>query len=266
MFHRFSWTSTSARRNSVTEEYEPLQPYFLLSAMKTLECASFGDVGANVGAYSVLASQVPSLTKIVAFEANKKVADELDQNLRLNSVEAEVRREAVSNEVGTVEFGIVSEFAGTSGIASTSRGDIEYSRRESVAANTLDQALKDAPYPIGLKIDVEGHEEHVLLGAQKILSGGGVIIQIENYGERLAQIFNDLGYRMLAEIGPDQYFTNDPSIDARQIFEAAARELIASNHENKRITLRCAGIGIELSGKPYQTVKRIAEKLLKSRL
>jgi predicted RNA methylase len=83
MYHRFSWTSVSHRRNGISAEYEPLQPYFLLALIEQAGCRTFADVGANIGAYSVLASQAASIEHLVAFEANPAAAGEVRRNLAL---------------------------------------------------------------------------------------------------------------------------------------------------------------------------------------
>lgn len=254
------------RRNSITEEYEPLQPYYLLAAMKAARCASFADVGANIGVYSIFASQVDTVGKIIAFEANPSVANEMALNLELNSVDAEIRLEAVSDSEGEIDFGIVSKYAGNSGVASTSRGKATYTRTAKTRTVTLNDALKEVEFPLAIKIDVEGHEPNVIAGADELLKRGECIVQIEDYDGTLTATFERLGYRLLTQIGPDFYFTNHSDLDALLLFEEATRMLIESNHENKRVTVRRGGIGLELSGRPYRLVKQVAEKLMRSRL
>lgn len=266
MFHRFQWTGVSSRRNSITEEYEPLQPFFLIATMERLGCNSFVDVGANIGAYSLFASQVASIDRIVAFEANPDVAEELRANLSANGIAGDVREVAVSDTPGEIEFGIVSRYAGNSGVAATAHADTQYARTVKVAAVKLDDALAGLPYPAAIKVDVEGHEAEVLGGAHSALTGGKCIVQIENYADTLTPVFAELGYRRLATIGPDQYFTNNDALDAAELFEESARLLIASNHENKRVTFRRGGLGVELSGKPYRFVKGLAERVMRGRL
>ena len=266
MFHRFHWTGVSSRRNSITEEYEPLQPFFLIAAMERMGCKCFIDVGANIGAYSLFASQVASVDRIIAFEANPDVAAELRTNLAANGIAGDVREVAVSDAPGEIEFGIVSRYAGNSGVAATAHSGTQYAKTVKVPAVTLDTALADLPYPAAFKVDVEGHEAAVLGGAQAALTAGKCIVQIENYGDTLTPVFAELGYRRLAAIGPDQYFTNDDGLVAAELFEECAQLLIASNHENKRGTFRRGGVGVELSGKSYRFVKGLAERVMRGRL
>ena len=62
-----------------------------------------------------------------------------------------------------------------------------------------------------LKIDVERHEEQVLLGASKLLTENKVIIQIEIFDKRKKKIFDILKnykYQLYNSIGKDYYFRN----------------------------------------------------------
>lgn len=90
MYHRFKWTGASHRRNGMSREYEPLQPYFLYALIEATGAKTFVDVGANIGAYSVLMS--PAVDSIIAFEANPMAADEMQKNLDLNGITATLPR------------------------------------------------------------------------------------------------------------------------------------------------------------------------------
>lgn len=266
MFHRFKWTSVSHRRNSITAEYEPLQPYFLLAAMELAGCRTFADVGANIGAYSLFASQVPTIERLVAFEASAAPAEELERNLAANAVEARVVRRAVSDRAGTVSFGIASRYAGNSAVVDDASGSGRFAETVTVEATTLDAELAECPYPMALKIDVEGHEPAVIDGARAILTGGACVVQIEAYAPGVDDRLAGLGYRRLTAIGPDNYFTNIPDLEPAALFEAAARLLIAANHENKQVTWRWNGLGIELSGAAYERARQLAQRVLGKRL
>jgi FkbM family methyltransferase len=264
MYHRFSWTSVSHRRNGISAEYEPLQPYFLLALIEQAECRTFADVGANIGAYSVLASQAASIEHLVAFEANPAAAGEVRRNFALNGIRGIVREVAVSTEPGTVTFGTVSRFAGNSAVVETSAGQA-FHKTTPVEAVTLDSELSGYPQPIAIKIDVEGHERNVLAGAKNVLASARSIIQVEDYAGTIADAFPE-GYRILTRIGPDWYFTNIPDIDPAGIYERAATALIEANHENKAIILRKGDFGIEISGTSYKKMKRLAYGLMRKYL
>jgi FkbM family methyltransferase len=261
MYHRFKWTRSSRRRNDMTIEYEPLQPYFLLAIITTADCRTFVDVGSNVGAYSVLMSQAPSVEKIVAFEANRSAALEMRENFRLNSLNIEIKTVAVSDRVGSLTFGTVSRLAGNSAVVDTSENR-EFHHVDQVECVTLDSALADYPGPFALKIDVEGHEERVLRGAQELLENP-CVIQVESYGETLTL---PECYSRIAKIGPDWYFSNIRGLHAADLFERATAMMIESNHEKKTASIHAGDFALSVSGKSYAVVRRIALKFVGSRL
>jgi len=263
MYHRFKWTSVSHRRNGLTIEYEPLQPYFLAALIRTAEARTFVDVGANVGAYAVLMS--PLVAKVIAYEANEAPASQLARNLAMNRIAGQVRQVAVSGEGGTVEFGIVSRFAGNSAVVDgRSRHDFRETRV--VEAVTLDDELAAAEGPFAIKIDVEGHEVAVLNGARTILAKQRCVLQVEDYGGAASKLLAPLGYRQVARIGPDHFFTNVAGVEARRTFEAALDEMIAANHENKKVTLKRGDFGLEIAGRSYTRLARAMRRLFGGRL
>ena len=261
MYHRFKWTRPSRRRNGITMAYEPLQPYFLLAIINAAKCRTFADVGSNVGAYSVLMSQAPSVEKIVAFEANCAAALEMQANFRLNALNIELERVAVSDKNGTLTFGTVSRLAGNNAVVDTSENR-KFHQVDEIECVTLDDALRSHAGPFALKIDVEGHEEKVLRGARNLLRHP-CVIQVENYGEKL-----DLpeGYSRIAQIGPDWYFSNIPGLHAIDLFEQASAMMIKSNHENKAASIHAGDFALSVSGQSYDLIKRVALKFFGSRL
>lgn len=244
-------------------EYEPLQPYFLLASSITAGCKTFVDVGSNIGAYSVLMSQVPSLEKTVAFEANQSAAREMRANFQLNSLDVDVQTVAVSDQNGTLNFGIVSRLAGNSAIVDTSDNQ-SFREVEQVECVTLDDALEGCSGPFGIKIDVEGHEENVLRGASTLLKNP-CVVQVENFNDRLE--FPE-GYSKIARIGPDWYYSNIESLQlrARDLFEQASAMMIEANHERKSDAIHAGDFALVVSGRSYDVIKRIALKIFGSRL
>jgi FkbM family methyltransferase len=262
MYHRFKWTSVSHRRNGLTLEYEPMQPYFLAALIRAVQAKTFVDVGANIGAYSVLMS--PFVASIVAYEANPAPAGELARNLELNDIDGKVRQVAVSDRAGSVEFGIVSRFAGNSAVVA---GDSKPDFRETrvVEAVTLDAELAAAEEPLAMKIDVEGHEVAVLNGARSVLANR-CVLQVEDFGGAVTRLLAPLGYRQIARIGPDYYFTNVPGVEAQSIFETALDAMIAANHENKKATLKRGDFSLEVAGQSYTRLARVMRRLFGGRL
>lgn len=255
MYNRFRWTAVSERRNGISMEYEPLQPYFLVALATHAGCRTFLDVGANIGNYSVFASLIPSVEQIIAFEANPHAAAEIRANAALNALDINVWEKAASSRIGPVSFGMVSRYAGNNAIDA---GDPQH--QITVEANTLD-ILGELPAPVCLKIDVEGHELPVLEGAADLLKRP-CIIQIEKNGEAALAKLEALGYGRLTNIGPDHYYSNIPDLPVLEIYERSARSLIEYSHENKIARFKRGDIALEVSGKSYQRLRTIAQSLM----
>jgi len=141
----------------------------------------FVDVGANVGFWSVpAATRVP----VVAFEPNPWAAEHLIVNAELNGLEIDVRRQAVSSRPGELDL-YASDLEQNASQATLHR-DAIYGSAEQILVPvvTLDDAVGEVDT---LKIDVEGHEEEVLRGAQSLLgSRTPRVVVIELLGWRLA--------------------------------------------------------------------------------
>ena len=142
---------------------------------------AFVDVGANVGFWSVpAASRVP----VVAFEPNPWAAEHLVANAALNGLEIDVRRQAVSSAPGELDL-YASDLEQNASQATLHRDAIHGSAEQiRVPVVTLDEAVDEVDT---LKIDVEGHEEEVLRGAETLLgSRTPRVVVIELLGWRLA--------------------------------------------------------------------------------
>src|SRR5690606_16689638 len=112
----------------------------------------FADIGANAGAYAVLAASTAG-ARVIAVEPVPDTLARLRANVVLNGLGSVVRVEAcvLSSESGTVRF--------TSGCDTTNRvvsGDATRGAPE-LPARTADE-LFAGERPAVMKIDVEGHE------------------------------------------------------------------------------------------------------------
>ncbi len=123
----------------------------------------FVDVGANVGAYTVLASGVVG-ARSISFEPSASTYEFLQRNVQLNGLSGRVTTHnvALGSEHGTARF---TENLGTENHL-ISNGD-ESGTRE-VRVESLDATLAGSK-PTLLKIDVEGFETKVLSGARHTL-------------------------------------------------------------------------------------------------
>lgn len=135
----------------------------------------FVDIGANVGVYTVLAS-ANCLAESISCEPVKESREDLIKNLELNQISSlvEVRPVGVSDKAGeaffTSEEGPKNHIVDSGGAA--------------IKVETLDQIVKDRT-PILLKIDTEGHDYQVLLGADKLLRNPSLeVVFVELWRQR----------------------------------------------------------------------------------
>jgi FkbM family methyltransferase len=257
-------------------EYEPVQPFFLIALAEEAAAKTFIDVGSNIGAYALFATLTPSVTRVVAFEANPDAARELRANIALNELtnRIEVDPRAVSDAPGSLAFGIVSKFSGANSVVDTSIHDrSSFHEQLRIEAVTIDQLFEGSVEPFCIKIDVEGHEAQVLEGARRLLSNHAAIIQIEAYcgaENGSAKILRQLGFFCLTAIGPDRYYSNmerfrDPA-SVVQVYEDATARLIAYNHRNKAVLLKRGDFALQFTGKSATVARELAKRIVGKRL
>lgn len=150
----------------------------------------FLDVGANVGTYTVLASGVCK-AKTIAFEPDPSTLCRLKRNLEINRLEERVTvyECALGAKRGNVAF--------TVGLDTKNRisntGDKE---TRTVQMEALDEIVS-ASRPALMKIDVEGAELAVLLGAEGVLVDPSLkIIETENNSTEVARILSIHGFEI----------------------------------------------------------------------
>lgn len=234
MYDKFVWTAASLRRNDILQRYEPLQPFVLYEFARHIHATAFVDVGANIGAYTLFLSTLPSIESIWTFEASKATFEELETNLRLNKIADRVTpiQKAVSNAHGQIEFGLIDVFSGANSVTHTSLHS-DFVERITVESDTLDNLVKVRDQACAVKIDVEGHETYVLSGGLDFFRMNRIVVQIENYDSNkdgsADNILESIKFKKLLRIGPDAYYTNCRNIDEKvvlDVIERAASEMI----------------------------------------
>lgn len=139
----------------------------------------FLDVGANIGAYTVLAAGVAN-AKVIAFEPNPRTFSQLKKNLELNQISGQVR--AINAAVGRSAAKLwLTDDLGTENYVMTGEGiGIE------VPVWPLDDQL-GVEIPKLLKIDVEGFETEAFAGASRLLASPALqamIVERNDSGRR----------------------------------------------------------------------------------
>jgi FkbM family methyltransferase len=129
------------------------------------------DVGAHIGTYAVpLAKAFPNI-EVHAFEPNPHAITRLYRNLSLNNVNnIHVHEAGVGASSGMMKlYAYKGKDMGLSSFLEHFR-PTEESEEISVKVVTLDDVLVNPSYKIGLiKIDVQGFEQDVLRGAEKLI-------------------------------------------------------------------------------------------------
>lgn len=134
------------------------------------------DVGSNIGAsFRQMHSAKPG-ARFLVFEPSARFRPFLEANIQLaNAVDVEVFLSAVSSEPGTIKL-----YNGlTTGSVVITRGAVE---EQVVEMITLDAVLAGRKQPVHfIKIDTDGHDLQVLLGAAAILERHRPVVYFEHH-------------------------------------------------------------------------------------
>jgi FkbM family methyltransferase len=193
----------SPEARGTPEKYEPEVWRALMAELRTGD--TFVDVGAFIGLYAIAVGlRLKRSGRVVAFEPEKRNFSLLEKHVWLNGLEGrvELHRVAVSDKAG--ECGFLANGSLEARLVSS----CDREQTEVVQVVTLDGLLSGQRIDI-LKIDVEGHEEMVLRGAQSLLRTSAlrpraVFIEVHPYAwqstssgsSALLGLLNEAGYRV----------------------------------------------------------------------
>ena len=165
------------------------------------------DVGANIGAYTLLFARCASRGRVVAFEPAPTAFARLSENVGRNRLEARVRlvNKAVGDEAGSLRFSI-GDKSSTHHVA-VDRDNPPEKTMEVLCTTLSDEAtLQSIDRCDFIKIDVEGYEECVIVGGQAFIqrtSPKAILFEANgrslDYGSTLEhafEILGALGYRI----------------------------------------------------------------------
>lgn len=167
--------------------HEPVVTRKLLDCLK---CDSvFFDVGANVGYFSVIASEC---SDVHSFEIDPRLCSIVESNFDKNGIAGRIVNKAVSETTGDE----VSFSPHQSGNPSTNKLSTETNTGVSVTTVSLDDYAEETNvHPDVVKIDVEGAEGGVLSGGSRVFGTDVEHIfleihpdHIESFGYRLEDI------------------------------------------------------------------------------
>jgi FkbM family methyltransferase len=192
----------STRARETPEIYEPEVWRALMAELRPGD--TFVDVGAFIGLYAIaIALRLNSSGRVIAFEPDHRNYLLLQEHVRLNRVKehVELHDTAVSDKEGQCHF--LADGSSQARFVQSSREHAAV-----IKAVTLDSAFAAKRIDL-LKIDVEGHEEMVLRGAQKLLhtpslKPRSIFIEVHPYAwtssragsDALLGLLHEAGYRV----------------------------------------------------------------------
>jgi FkbM family methyltransferase len=192
------------------ENYEPELAYLeeFLAPGKT-----FVDVGANFGIYTMVASKlVGEGGRVVAFEPTAQSFKVLTQNIILNGFKnALAFQVALSEKAGTAQL-----YYGMDPVRNSLGKDPSWDGgAEEVATESLDSVLQrtSVGWVDVIKIDVEGAEELVLRGANKVVTSMRpvIIYEINAWASTHLGLSKHGATKLLQGLGYDFYIGKQPA-------------------------------------------------------
>lgn len=167
-----------------------------------LENDVFYDIGANIGAYSLIAASLSEKCKVVAIEPSIETYAALVKNIKLNKLENQILPiyGAVSSKTGIEKFTLLNQESG----AAEHPGLGKYNIGETYLVPCFELTtlinVFDIDSPTIIKIDVDGAEEMVIKGSLEIIRKceiKTILIELEEdslKGKNVINILIDEGY------------------------------------------------------------------------
>jgi FkbM family methyltransferase len=165
------------------------------------EATNILDIGANTGAYALIAKTVNPKAEVFAFEPMDMIYDRLEDNVRLNNLDIKCLPYALSNYTGEAKVFAESEYHLYSVTVNQNRSheSIPVFERTIQTKTLVDFIQENNLSNIDLmKIDVETHEPEVLEGLGAFLSKWKPDMLIEildlDVAEKVQKMTKPLGY------------------------------------------------------------------------
>lgn len=186
---------------------EPWTVAWLERCLKPGDCLF--DVGANVGAFSLIASEIVGETgKVVGFEPGFTNFARLCQNIHLNAKEKVIYAVplALTDRTGMFDFHYKDLTPGQSRhVLGPVSETVSPGTTQRLFGISLDDFLEmfPVPRPHLIKLDVDGAELRVLEGARRTLTSGSVrscLVEVDlDNTEQVLRALSEMGYRLVAE-------------------------------------------------------------------
>lgn len=157
------------------------------------------DIGANVGAYSLIAASLGA--RVVAFEPAPQNIYRLHENILLNKLDEKI---VVVPLVLALGSGVAKSFIKDRGFGSSHSFSLneQSENGQTFLAMGLDTCVKtfSLPMPTMMKIDVDGAEMEILNGAQSIFNSlklKHLLIEIDDSNLEIKKLITDMGFRYI---------------------------------------------------------------------
>ena len=196
------------------DQFEPETRCFLDAYLRSGDV--FLDIGANVGLYTIAAARTVGVCgEVHAFEPCAQTFSRLEENVRLNALRnVSCHRLALSDTNAEAQLSIAKDgFDAWNSLGKPYMG--EDGGQETVQTVTLDSFVSQHRLEnriTAMKIDVEGWENQVLAGAEKLLSAPNAPALCIEFTEQAAQLAGSSCaalYRTLERLGFQMFTVGD---------------------------------------------------------
>lgn len=158
------------------QDWEFVSRHFFTSI--ALDCELVLDIGAYTGIYSIETAIINSNCKVIAFEPNPEIFQNLQKNINANNLEDRVKifQTALGKQNGITRLYLPDDHSSTTMATMVSKA----SRYFDVPVLTLDDIFLSKRIDL-IKIDVEGFESEIFAGGQNVLDRCKPIILAESH-------------------------------------------------------------------------------------
>lgn len=175
---------------------------------------NFVDVGGNIGMYSTRIARRLSTTQVFCFEPVPNNAERIERNITANGIgdRVQVFRSALSDSEGTAKIVLREDFShgamtGNASLAISDEADAGFRQIEVPIERFDDVAERERIEDVALiKIDIEGHEDLFIVGAQTFIARERPAILFEVNNWYFNQRGIDIDAALSGRLPPDYRF------------------------------------------------------------